>query len=285
MLSRLLTKKEQFVLTGLAVAVVVGAGVLYIHQRSAASVSSESSPATSNLAEGEQPAAQEAPQTNNTPDTLEPPSSPIQETMAQSPETDVPEEPRSLTVSIAGAVLTPGVYVLDDGKRVKDLIDKAGGLRENADLSDINQAAWLIDGTTLTIPDNAPSAGAGNRPVVLGRLRTPRALNPPAYTLSGWQPRPTDQPTSGSTGTSRGKRPQTASSDKLTAGAGQLDLNQATPEQLETLPGIGPKLAEQIIQYRTATPFRAVDDLLNVSGIGPKRLDTLRPFVCVAVRE
>jgi competence protein ComEA len=62
--------------------------------------------------------------------------------------------------------------------------------------------------------------------------------------------------------------------------SGPIQLNTATTEQLQTIPGIGPVTAERIIQYREENgPFRSVDDLDAVSGIGPKRLEQLRDLV------
>ena len=66
------------------------------------------------------------------------------------------------------------------------------------------------------------------------------------------------------------------------SGTGLVNLNTATAEQLETLPGIGPVLAQNILDYRTEHgPFRTVEDLLNVSGIGDARLEQLRDLVTV----
>jgi competence protein ComEA len=66
------------------------------------------------------------------------------------------------------------------------------------------------------------------------------------------------------------------------AGARQVDLNQATLSDLEALPGIGPKLAQRVIEHRDEKgPFRSVDDLRQVKGIGRKKFDRLRPHVLV----
>lgn len=64
--------------------------------------------------------------------------------------------------------------------------------------------------------------------------------------------------------------------------ARQVDLNQATVADLEALPGIGPKLAQRVIEHREERgPFHSVDDLRQVRGIGRKKFDRLRPHVLV----
>ena len=66
------------------------------------------------------------------------------------------------------------------------------------------------------------------------------------------------------------------------AGPLQVDLNQATLSELEALPGVGPKLAQRVIEHRDEKgPFRSVDDLRQVRGIGRKKFDRLRPHVLV----
>lgn len=63
---------------------------------------------------------------------------------------------------------------------------------------------------------------------------------------------------------------------------GPIDLNQATMEQLQTLPGIGPELAQRILAYRTESgSFKSVEDLMNVKGIGERKLSKLRDRVTV----
>jgi competence protein ComEA len=76
---------------------------------------------------------------------------------------------------------------------------------------------------------------------------------------------------------------QAPSSGATAASSGGLvNLNTATAADLETLPGVGPATAQKIIAYRTDHGgFRTVDDLLNVAGIGPRKLDQIRPHVTV----
>jgi len=67
-----------------------------------------------------------------------------------------------------------------------------------------------------------------------------------------------------------------------TDAAGRVNLNTATLAQLDTLPGIGETLAQRIIDYRnTHGAFRTVDEIINVSGIGEKKLAELRPYATV----
>lgn len=83
-----------------------------------------------------------------------------------------------------------------------------------------------------------------------------------------------------------GSQPAAASGAVTPAGgamrSGPVDLNTATAEQLDTLPGVGPSTAEKIIAEREANgPFASVDDLGRVSGIGPKKIAALQDVACV----
>ena len=228
MMSRLLTRREQFVLGFLAVSLIVGAITVFVLR------SGQSAPSEIIVT----PAANSAPAAQPSPASVEPAAT------------------REVVVSVQGAVAKPGVYTVDEGSRVHELIQRAGGLMSAADTSGLNLAARVVDGTTLTVPTRAaPSALASTLP--------PTLPNPDAYLVSGGA-------TTGATGSQAGGSP-----------GGLIDLNVATQAQLETLPGIGPKLAQQIIQYRELQPFRDVSDLDNVSGIGPAKLEALRGLVTV----
>lgn len=191
--------------------------------------------------------------------------------------------PVKIAVAAAGAVSKPGLYRLPEGSRVEDLLREAHGATEEADMSDINIAAELLDGTTLTLP-SLPRHERSTGQIVLRRVRSAAELNPPAYTRSGWRdanalpappvPEAAAEPVAETS--ARAKPTATPS-----GGSGKINLNTATQQELEGLPGIGPKTAAKIIEYRAQTPFQAVEDLEKVSGIGPKKLDAVRPFVMV----
>jgi competence protein ComEA len=157
-----------------------------------------------------------------------------------------------LTVHVAGAVKTPGVIEFDSGARVQDAIERTGGA-VNADLEGINLAAPLEDGTQLYVPKKEEE----DPPVVEAYRGGPKAKS--KYV-------------------SRPKRSPKKQEEKLTAGS--ISLNTASKKQLERLPGIGPATADKIIEYRDAHGgFTDVDQLLVIKGIGPKKLQDIRPFV------
>ena len=147
-------------------------------------------------------------------------------------------------VHAAGAVANPGLYRLDAGSRVGDLLTAAGGVAADGDLDRVNLAAVLIDGARVYVPRH----GEEDIPVL----------------AEGESP----------SGSSDGS---TIASD-----SGPVDLNRATLEQLETLPGVGPSIASAIVDHRERHgPFATVDELVDVRGIGPARLDQLRTLVRV----
>jgi competence protein ComEA len=150
--------------------------------------------------------------------------------------------PVEVVVHAAGAVVTPGVHRVAAGGRVADLLAAAGGPAVDADLDRVNLAAPLVDGQRVWFP------------------RIGEAAPPPVPGEGGPAP----------------PAPDGASA------AAPLDLNAATADQLETLPGIGPSIAAAIVEHRDRRgPFRTVDDLLDVAGIGPARLEELRELVTV----
>ncbi len=163
---------------------------------------------------------------------------------------------RRVVVHVAGAVRRPGVYRLTVGQRIADAVRRAGGGARGADLDAINLAAKARDGVQIIVPRRAPGgvSGAG----------LPAGAAPAAGGTAG-----AAAAASGTAGTA--------------AAAGSIvDLNTATAEQLETLDGVGPATSAKILQHRAANgPFRSVDDLDLIPGIGPKKLAAIRPRVRV----
>lgn len=158
-----------------------------------------------------------------------------------------------LVVQAAGQVRRPGVYRLHPGARVDDLVQEAGGFTTKADQDRVNLAAPLSDGERVWVPAAGEDAA------------------PPVVAGSG------GGTGSAPAGTSTGSEAGTAA-----APTGPVDLNTATAEQLDALPGVGPATATAILDYRAQHGrFSSVDELLDVRGIGDAKLEQLRPLVTV----
>jgi competence protein ComEA len=148
---------------------------------------------------------------------------------------------RGIYVHVAGAVRRPGLMRLPPGSRVAVALDRAGGPTRRADLTAVNLAARLQDGQQIVVPDGRAVRGAG----------AAAPLGGPGGTA----------PLSGAGGPPGGK----------------VHLSTATVEQLDGVDGIGPTLAQRIIEYRDSHGgFRSLAELAQVEGIGEKRLATLR---------
>lgn len=156
-----------------------------------------------------------------------------------------------LVVQAAGAVARPGVFRLPPDARVDDLVREAGGLTSEADGDRVNLAAPLADGERVWVPRRGEE-------------------EPPEVVAGGGGPGPAGAPSAGG-GTAGGPGVPEV-----------VDLNTATAEQLDTLPGVGPATATAILAYREEVgPFGSVDELLEVRGIGDAKLEQLRPLVRV----
>ncbi len=168
-----------------------------------------------------------------------------------------------LLVHVAGRVRRPGVYELPAGARVQDALDEAGGGRAGADLDALNLAAKVTDGQQVLVARR----GAGGSAAVAG------AASSPGGGASG---------TAGATSAAGGAGAAGAAGGAGGPAGATVDVNQADVTQLEVLNGVGPAIAAKIVDWRTQNgPFKTVDDLALVPGIGPKKLEAMRPQVTV----
>jgi len=177
----------------------------------------------------------------------------------------------AVLVHVAGAVRRPGVYELATGARVGDAVTRAGGPRRGADLHRLNLAAKVTDGQQILVPRRGKAASAG--PVA-----------PPGAAGVAGSAVPREGAGDGSAGaaTAGGATAGGAAAAGGAVAGGVVDVNTASVEELETLDGVGPAIAEKIVAWREANGgFRSVDDLAQVAGIGPKKLEAMRARVAV----
>jgi competence protein ComEA len=180
----------------------------------------------------------------------------------------------TLLVHVAGAVRQPGLYRLPSDARVADALEKAGGARAEARLGDLNLAAHLKDGVKLTVP--GASDGPPDKVIVV--TEDVYVHGPPRESASA-----DDGPNTVLAGGVERAAPRASARAKKKPPPSQpIDLNAATLEQLQQLPGIGPTMAARIVAWR-ATHGRLArpEDLLEVKGIGPKSFAKLQPYVTV----
>ncbi|MEU6380218.1 ComEA family DNA-binding protein [Streptomyces sp. NPDC046909] len=151
-----------------------------------------------------------------------------------------------IVVDVSGKVRKPGIHRLPAGSRVVDALRAAGGVRPGTDTGGLNRARFLVDGEQVVVGGPAaPGSGAG-----------------------------------GAGGAAAGGGAGAAGAVPGAGPAAPVSLNTATVDQLDTLPGVGPVLAQHIVDYRTQHGgFRSVDELREVNGIGERRFADLRNLV------
>lgn len=146
-------------------------------------------------------------------------------------------------VDVDGAVVRPGVYRLKDGARVSQAIDAAGGLTVEADVTGLNRASKITDGQKIYVP----TVGEQQAAAAVGGAESSAATTLGAGSSSGL-----------------------------------VNINTASAAELQTLSGIGPSMAQSIIDDRSKNgPFASVDDLMRVSGIGEKKLAKIKDCICI----
>ena len=165
------------------------------------------------------------------------------DTQEQDIENVVEIEKRYIKIHIAGEVKNTGILELEEGSRISDAIEKAGGTTEMASLDKVNLAYSLEDGQKLYIPNK-------------------KEKDTEYITIEN--------------GENIVEETKTSSAGK------KINLNKADEDNLQEIPGIGPSMAKKIILYRNENGnFKSIEELKNVSGIGDKKFDSMKEDTCV----
>lgn len=152
-----------------------------------------------------------------------------------------------IVVHITGEVKKPGVVKLKEGSRIEDIIEAAGGLTENADISNVNLAYVVEDGVKIRIPSN-----------------NDEDIDEESYITEG-----------------SGKGVIISDENQSTSNS-VVNINTATQTELEELPGIGPSIASRIVEYREQNgKFKTVEDIKNVTGIGENKFEKIKDYIRV----
>lgn len=174
---------------------------------------------------------------------------------AQGTVTSKAAQAKTVRVQVSGAVLEPGIYDVPASCRVEEAIAAAGGLTENADSERVNLVRKVRDGMQIRVP-------------VQKAARTNRTQRKNAQAKSGLGASTTKKSSSTRAGT-----------EKNNSALQRVRINSASASELQQLPGIGPALAQRIVDTRSRGRFASVEDLLRVLGIGKAKLAKLRDYV------
>ena len=162
---------------------------------------------------------------------------------------------KTVRVQVSGAVLEPGIYDVPASCRVEEAISAAGGLTENADSERVNLVRKVRDGMQIRVP-------------VQKAAWTSRTQRKNAQATAGY-----------SASTTKKSSSTRAGAEKNNSAVQIVRINSASAGELQQLPGIGPALAQRIVETRSRGRFSSADDLLRVPGIGKAKLAKLRDYV------
>lgn len=173
-------------------------------------------------------------------------------------------------IYITGEVNVPGVVILNEGSRIVDAINAAGGTTDKANVTKVNLVYVLEDGMKVNIPNDND------------------LKNNPDFeyiTLNSGDGRKEDYyvgASSTGSSSSNGSNLSTSSGYGSERKYSSVNINTATQTELETLPGIGPSLALKIINYRKENgKFSSIEEIKNVSGIGESKFESLKRYIMV----
>ena len=161
------------------------------------------------------------------------------------------ETVRLISVYICGEVRNPGIYEAPQGVMLNDIIEDAGGLTENASVNNINLVYQITENMSIYIPseDEIKNGFTGGDIIRQDGVYV-------------W-------------GNSSGGSSEPGGSTLM------VNINTAALDELKSLPGIGEVTAQAIIDYRNTTPFSAIEDIKNVTGIGDSKFNRIKDYICV----
>jgi competence protein ComEA len=160
-----------------------------------------------------------------------------------------PSAAADVVVYVCGAVKSPGVVRVPADARVADALALAGGPGPRAELDGVNLAAKVVDGQQIVVPERGVAVAAGS---------------------------------SAGAGSSAASGSASTAGGSATAPGAPVNINTASLEELDALDGVGPATAQKIIDYRLASgPFKVIDDIKNVSGIGDAKFAAMKDSITV----
>ena len=171
------------------------------------------------------------------------------------------EEKEEIKVEIKGAIKKEGVYEIHDNFRVEDLINISGGLRKDADISTINLSRKLKNEDVVIIytKEEIEEARKGSTSIkyIEKECICPKIDNSACI------------------------EDIITNSQSIINNTGKVNLNTATIEELLTIPNIGESKAKLIIEYRNKTPFKQIEDIMNIKGIGSSIFEKIKAYITI----
>lgn len=176
-----------------------------------------------------------------------------------------------IIVHLSGAVEKEGIIELNENSRMADAIEKAGGLKENACIDEINLAYKLEDGMKIYIPTKEEckkQTTSNGTETNTGKTNSGGASSNGGTSITG--------------ATSNGGTSITGTSGNNMKKQGKVNINTASQTELETLPGIGPSTALKILNYRKEKgKFKKIEDIKEVSGIGDSKYNKIKDLITI----
>ena len=166
------------------------------------------------------------------------------------------EKSSKIIVHVTGAVKNAGIVKIDEGSRIVDAIEAAGGFADDADVSQINLAYQIEDGQKIYIPSINDEKSDGSEKILQKEYVT-------------------DEPGDDVIIENEEANIKSRESEKI-------NINTAEQDELEEIPGVGESTALKIIEYRkTNGKFKTIEDIKNVNGIGDSKFENMKEKICV----